>query len=472
MKFNPWPYQQAAVDWIIQHKRCGLFLEMGLGKTVITLTALERLLSGALCHSRQSDPSQKVKSQVLIVAPLRVAQTVWAEEAQKWDHLKNLRFVKLLGPLNKRLDALNELFTDKETPTTFYVINRENVQWLVEQCAAKKTWPFDILVIDELSSFKSPKAQRFRSLRRVLPATRRVIGLTGTPSPNGLIDLWSQLYLLDRGERLGKTLGWYRDNYFVPGDRYGAIVYNWRLKPGAEDGIYKRISDICMSMKAEDYLSLPERHDISVPVALSDREKQAYDVMERDLVLPIASERITAQNAAVLTGKLLQLSNGAIYNESRDYYEIHSRKLDALEDLIEAANGQNVLVYYGFQHDADRLLRRFPEARQLRTSADVKDWNEGRVPLMIAHPASAGHGLNLQAGGHIVIWFGLTWSLELYQQANARLFRQGQQHPVTVYHVITQGTVDEEVLKVLTGKAEKQEALIDAVKARIELYAG
>lgn len=329
-----------------------------------------------------------------------------------------------------------------------------------------------MLVIDELSSFKNPKAQRFRALRRVLPAVRRVVGLTGTPAPNGLIDLWSQLYLLDRGERLGKTIGWYRDNFFTPGDRNGMVIYNWRLKDGAEQAIYKRIGDICMSMKAEDYLSLPERHDITYPVELTQGEKQVYRTMEKDLVLPMAGEVITAQNAAVLTGKLLQLSNGAIYTESRSYIPIHDRKLDALEDLIEAANGQPVLVYYNYQHDLDRIRRRFPDARVLLTFSDVNDWNQRRIPLLLAHPASAGHGLNLQAGGHIVIWFGLTWSLEQYQQANSRLYRQGQQLPVTVYHIVTKDTVDEDVLKVLTGKAERQDALIDAVKARVGLYAG
>ena len=426
---------------------------MGLGKTVITLTAVKQLLDDFAV------------TKVLVIAPLRVAATVWAQEAKKWDHLKGLTCSRVIGSQKDRLLALEE-------DADIYIINRENVQWLVSHQAKLKEWPFDMLVIDELSSFKSPKAERFRALRRVLPAVRRVVGLTGTPAPNGLIDLWSQIYLLDEGKRLGKFVGRYRDTFFKPGRRNGAIVYNCELLPGAADTIYGLIGDICMSMTAADYLTLPERIDITYPVCLSAAAKTAYETMERDLVLPLAGEAITAQNAAVLTGKLLQLANGAIYTEEHDYIRLHDAKLDALEDLIEAANGQPVLVYYSFQHDADRILQRFPQARRLLTPEDVNDWNAGRVPMLIAHPASAGHGLNLQAGGHVIIWFGLTWSLELYQQANARLHRQGQTHPVTVYHVITQGTVDDEVIKVLTGKAVRQDALIDAVKARIEKHAG
>ena len=426
---------------------------MGLGKTVITLTAVKRLLDDFAV------------TKVLVIAPLRVAATVWAEETEKWDHLDGIICSKVLGSERERLAALRK-------DADIYIINRENVQWLVNYQAKLKDWPFDMLVIDELSSFKSPKAERFRSLRRVLPAVRRAVGLTGTPSPNGLIDLWSQIYLLDQGERLSKFIGHYRDEYFTPGNRNGQVVFNWNLKPGAADRIYRKIEDICMSMKAEDYLTLPDRLDITYPVSLSEKAQQAYEQLEKDLVLPMADEAITAQNAAVLTGKLLQLANGAIYMEDHSYVRLHDAKLGALEDLIEAANGEPVLVYYSFQHDADRIQERFPEARRLITPEDVKDWNAGKIPVLIAHPASAGHGLNLQQGGHIVIWFGLTWSLELYQQANARLYRQGQQQPVTVYHIITKNTVDEDVLKVLTGKAARQDALIEAVKARIDQYAG
>ena len=450
MIFRPYPYQQAAIDWILQHKNSGLFLEMGLGKTVITLTAV----------------SQMNFTRVLVIAPLRVAATVWAEEAQKWDHLHGLTFSKVLGSLKEREQALKR-------NADVYIINRENVPWLVNYQATLKKWPFDVLVLDELSSFKSPKAERFKALRRVLPATRHVIGLTGTPSPNGLIDLWSQIYLLDRGERLGKFVGSYRDKYFIPGQRNGQVVFNWVPVSGAPKEIYSKISDICMSMTAADYLTMPERRDIVYPVSLTLRAQQAYDTMERDLVLPLSDRPITAQNAAVLTGKLLQLANGAIYTEDTgSYVTTHSAKLDALEDLIEAANGEPVLVYYAFKHDAARIRQRFPGARQLLTPEDVHDWNAGKIPLLLAHPASAGHGLNLQQGGHIIIWFGLTWSLELYQQANARLYRQGQSRPVTVYHITAKDTIDDEVLKVLTGKAVRQDALIDAVKARIEKYAG
>ena len=452
MEIKFWPYQEAAKQWILDHKHCGLFLSMGLGKTVVTLTAIRKLLAEGKIH------------QVLVIAPLRVAATVWQEECQKWSHLSGLQCSKILGSEKERLAALNR-------EANIYIINRENVSWLVNHQAKQKNWPFDMIVIDELSSFKSPKAERFRSLRKTLPAVRRVVGLTGTPAPNGLIDLWSQIYLLDQGERLGKTLGWYRQTYFDPGDRNGQIVYNWKPKKGAPEKIYERIGDICMSMTAEDYLQMPDRIDVEAPVALSGDAQQAYDMLERDLVLPWADEAITAQNAAVLTGKLLQLANGAIYMDDGRYEQIHDAKLDMLEDLIEAANGEPVLVYYSFRHDADRIMKRV-KARKLETPQDVIDWNSGRIPVLIAHPASAGHGLNLQAGGHHIIWFGLTWSLELYQQANARLHRQGQQHPVTIHHIVCKGTIDDDVLKVLTGKAKRQDALMDAVKARVMLYAG
>ena len=301
---------------------------------------------------------------------------------------------------------------------------------------------------------------------------RRVVGLTGTPAPNGLIDLWSQIYLLDKGERLGRFIGAYRQRYFIPGHTNGMVVYNWVPVQGAPAEIYGKIGDICMSMKAEDYLQMPDRIDITVPVVLPDSARTAYETMERDLVLPLRDEAITAQNAAVLAGKLLQLSNGAIYTEDREYIEVHSAKLDALEDLIEAANGEPVLVYYGFQHDKERILQRFPRAKVLYSSRDVDAWNRGEIEILLAHPSSAGHGLNLQQGGHIMVWYGLTWSLEQYQQANARLYRQGQEQPVKIYHLVTQGTVDEDVLKVLTGKAARQDALIDAIRGRIDKYDG
>jgi SNF2 family DNA or RNA helicase len=424
---------------------------MGLGKTVITLTAVKELLENFAV------------SRVLVVAPLRVAATVWAEEADKWDHLSGLRFSKVLGSRAEREAALRQ-------EADIYVINRENVPWLVEHFAPSRKWPFDMIVLDELSSFKSPKAERFKAIKRTLPAVRRIVGLTGTPAPNGLIDLWSQIYLLDRGERLGRFVGHYRSQYFIPGHSNGMVVYSWTPIRGAAEEIFGKISDICMSMKAEDYLTMPDRIDLTVPVALPESARKAYETLERDLVLPMKDEAITAQNAAVLAGKLLQLANGAIYSEDGRYSEIHTAKLDALDDLIESANGEPVLVYYGFQHDRDRILRRFPEARVLRSAEDVRDWNAGKIPILVAHPASAGHGLNLQQGGHIMVWYGLTWSLELYQQANARLYRQGQRQPVKIYHLIATDTVDEGVLKILTGKAERQDALIDAVKARIDRY--
>lgn len=453
MLYKPYPYQAAAEKWILEHKKCGLFLEMGLGKTVVTLTAIKRLIEDFAVI------------RVLVVAPLRVAATVWAEEARKWDHLQGLRFSKVLGSREEREAALQQ-------DADVYVINRENVSWLVEHQAKTKMWPFDMIVLDELSSFKSPKAERFKALRRTLPAVRRVVGLTGTPAPNGLIDLWSQIYLLDKGERLGRTIGAYRQQYFVPGHTNGMVVYNWVPRNGAPAEIYGKVGDICMSMTAEDYLQMPDRIDITVPVALPESARKAYETMERDLVLPMQDKAITAQNAAVLAGKLLQLSNGAIYTEDREYIEVHSAKLDALEDLIEAANGEPVLVYYAFQHDKDRIMKRFPKAKNLFSSRDVDAWNRGEIEILLAHPSSAGHGLNLQQGGHIMVWYGLTWSLEQYQQANARLYRQGQQKPVTIYHMVTTGTVDEDVLKVLTGKAARQDALIDAIKGRIEKYDG
>ena len=456
MKYVPWDYQKRAEEWILSHPKSALFLSMGLGKTVITLTAVSKLLDDFAV------------TKVLVIAPLRVAATVWAEEAQKWDHLKHLRCVKILGNAAARYKALH-------TDADIYIINREMVDWLVKMQISDKKWPFDMLVIDELSSFKNPKSERFRSLRLTYPAVRYVVGLTGTPAPNSLIDLWSEIYLLDGGQRLGRYITRFREEYFRPGKTNGHIVFSYVPLPSAEKKIYEKISDICMSMTAEDYLKLPDRRDIICPVEMPEKARKAYETMERDLVLPLArqgTEAITAQNAAVLTGKLLQMANGAVYTEDDNFIVLHDAKLEALGDLIESAQGHPVLVYYAYQHDAARILNRYPDARQLVTPEDVNDWNAGRIQIMIAHPASAGHGLNLQAGGNIVIWFGLTWSLELYQQANARLHRQGQQLPVTIYHVITKGTVDENVMKVLSGKAEKQDELIEAVKARVEKYAG
>jgi SNF2 family DNA or RNA helicase len=446
MKFSAHSYQQYATNRILEQQALGLFLDMGLGKTVITLTAIQDLLYDLFEVSR-----------VLVIAPLRVAQSTWTDEARKWDHL-DLRIGKVLGSRAQRLAAL-------EVQADVYIINRENVSWLVEHY--QKRWPFDMVVIDELSSFKSTKAKRFRDLRKVRPLSSRIVGLTGTPAPNGLLDLWPQVYLLDRGERLGKTVSAYRERYFLPGKRNGHIVYEWKLKDWAEDAIYHALDDLCVSMKSEDYLEMPDRIENEIPVILDDKSRRQYRQLEKELLLPFASGDVVADTAAVLSTKLQQLSNGAIYNEDHGVQHIHDAKIKALEELIEESQGKPLLVFYWFKHDRHRLLEAFPEAITLQGDNDIKDWNAGRIPLLLVHPASAGHGLNLQAGGSTIIWFGLTWSLELYQQANARLYRQGQEHTVVIHHLITQGTIDEQIIKALHTKSVTQDDLIAAVKARI-----
>lgn len=393
-----------------------------------------------------------------MVAPLRVAQTVWAAEAGKWDHLRRLRVEKILGTEEERLAAL-------ERVADVYVINRENVKWLVEHFG--RHWPFDMVVLDELSSFKDSSSQRFRALRRVRPKMERVVGLTGTPSPNGLMDLWAQVFLLDQGERLGKTLGRFRERFFNAGRRNGQIVYDWVPKAGATEKIHGLLDGLCVSMRSEDYLELPERIDRIVPVELDPAARAAYDRLEREAVLPLKDGVITAATAAAVTGKLLQLANGAVYDGDRRVHGVHGAKVEALRELVEAANGQPVLVYYAYQHDEARIKRAIKDARTLESQGDIDAWNAGRIPVLLAHPDSAGHGLNLQDGGHIVVWFGLTWSLEKYQQANARLHRQGQKQPVIVHHLLTMGTMDEQVMGVLARKDAGQSALIDAVKVRI-----
>ena len=419
------------------------------GKTVISLTAINELLYNYFDVSN-----------VLVIAPLRVAQTTWPGEVKKWDHLQHLTLSKVLGSAKERRLALN-------TPADIHIINRENVKWLVEECG--KEWPFDMVVIDELSSFKSNKAKRFRALRKVRPRIKRIVGLTGTPAPNGLIDLWPQIYLLDQGERLGKTVTGYRNRYFNPGRRNGYVVYDWVLKPGAEEAIYEKLDDICVSMKSEDWLQMPERIDREVVVRIPEAARARYDQLERDLLLPYEGGDVTADNAAVLSNKLLQMANGAVYDENGAIREIHQAKLEALDDILEAANGQPVLVFYNYQHDRDRILKHIPTARVLDTEDDIEKWNQGEIPVMLAHPASAGHGLNLQAGGSVIVWFGLTWSLELYQQANARLYRQGQNKSVIIHHLVAEGTIDEDVMRALEHKDTGQEALLAAVKARIEM---
>ena len=450
MKYKPHSYQEYATQWIIDKEKAGLFLDMGLGKSVITLTAIVELMHDYFDVVR-----------VLVIAPLRVAQSTWDAEINKWDHLKHLKISKVLGTEKERTQALN-------TTADIYIINRENVSWLVERY--KDNWPFDTVVIDELSSFKSHRAQRFKALRKVRPFMKRVVGLTGTPAPNGLIDLWPQIYLLDGGERLGKTITGYRERYFNPDKRNQHIIFSYKLKDGAEEAIYKKLSDICVSMKSEDYLKLPERINNVIPVKLSDKAKKKYKQLERDLLLPLLDTDIVANTAAVLTNKLLQMANGAVYDEDGKIQEIHNEKLKALEDTIEAANGKPVLIFYSYKHDLQRIKEHLKteNVRELKASKDIEDWNKGEVPIMLAHPASAGHGLNLQAGGNIIIWFGLTWSLELYQQANARLYRQGQKQNVIIHHLVAEGTVDEDVMKALDEKQVGQEALLNAVKARLK----
>ncbi len=451
MKFKPWNYQQYAINHVIDNSASGLFLDMGMGKTVSTLTAIDDLILLG-----------EVKK-VLVIAPLRVAEDTWSTEVDKWDHLKHLRISKILGSKKQREEAI-------DTDADIYVTNRENVDWLVAECF--NSWIWDMVVIDELSSFKSSKAKRFRALKKVRPYFKRIVGLTGTPAPNSLIDLWPQIYLLDGGQRLGKTITGYKERYFKPGRRNGYVVYNWELKEGSEEAIQNKISDICISMSAKDYLDIPERIDNRVEITLPVRVMDTYRQLEKDLVLEIGEEDITAANAAVLTNKLLQLANGAIYSEDKEVVRIHDEKLDRLEEIIDIANGKPVLVFYNFKHDYDRISKMLTKNKikhqTLNTSDDIKKWNNGEIQVALLHPASAGHGLNLQYGGNIIVWFGLTWSLELYQQANARLHRQGQKETVIIHHLIVKGTVDEDVMNALGNKEVNQNMLLEAVKARLK----
>jgi len=448
------PYQTFCVDFLENHPQCGLLLECGLGKSIITLTAIEDLLHNSFDVSR-----------VLIIAPLRVARDTWVNELSKWSHLTNLRMERVLGPPKDRIAALSR-------KADIYVINRENVEWLVKHYAGRRL-PFDMLVIDELSSFKNSRAKRFLALKRVIGQFSRVVGLTGTPAPNGLEDLWPQIFLLDKGVRLGRTMRGYLDMFFDTPNSW--LPYKRELKPGAEDDIYRRISDICVSMRATDHLHMPDRVDNIVELTLSPEEEKLYRQMERDMLLPYADGDVLALNAATLAGKLLQLANGAVYDEYHNVRVIHNKKLDALEDLIEAANGKPVLVMYSYKHDLSRIQERFgawsPDkevgVRELKTSQDIADWNDGKIAIAVTQPASTGHGLNLQHGGSTLIWFGLNWSLELYEQANARLWRQGQKNTVVIHHLVVKGTMDEHVMAALHDKAAGQDALLDAVKARI-----
>ena len=452
MKYTPHEYQQFCEDFLIDKPAAGLLLDMGLGKTVITLTTVARWMYDRFEINK-----------VLVVAPLRVAEDTWTKESAKWDHLQGLRVVRVLGTEAQRIRAL-------QTDADIYCINRENIPWLVKYYGAR--WPFDGVVLDELSSFKNPSSKRFKAMRKVRPLIKRIVGLTGTPSPNGLIDLWAQIYLLDQGERLGRTLTEYRNRYFNPGRRNGYVVYDWVPKPGAEDEIYSKISDICVSMKACDYIKLPERVDVVHTVKLDDAARAAYAEMEKEAVLELGPDAVVdAGTAAVVSNKLLQIANGAVYDEDGRVHPIHHAKLDALEDIIEAINGRPVLVFYSFRHDLERIMRRFPLAKKLEGAAEIDAWNRGEIPILLAHPAGAGHGLNLQAGGNHIVWFGLPWSLELYQQANARIHRQGVKgERVTITHLVAEGTIDEDVMRVLARRATRQDALLEAVKARIKKY--
>ena len=448
MNYQPHEYQQYATDFIIKNPTAAVFLEMGLGKSVIALTAILEL-----CLERFEI------SRVLVIAPLRVARDTWPAEIQKWDHLKDLTYSVAVGTANERRAALRQ-------KTFIHIINRENVQWLIEDSGIP--WQYDMVVIDELSSFKSHQSKRFKSLMKARPGVRRMVGLTGTPSSNGLMDLWAEFRVLDMGKRLGRFITHYREQFFEPDRRNGMQVFSYRPRAGAEREIYRRIGDITISMRSADYLKMPECVMNTVPVKLDSTEYEVYEEMESKMVTELDGVEIDAVNAAALTGKLCQLANGAIYTPDGNTVFFHERKLDALEDLIEGANGKPVLVAYWYKHDLARIQERF-KVRELKSSKDITDWNAGKIPVAVIHPASAGHGLNLQAGGSTLIWFGLTWSLELYQQTNARLWRQGQQaETVVIHHIITRGTVDEDVMQSLSEKDRSQAALMRAVRARVE----
>jgi SNF2 family DNA or RNA helicase len=454
MKYEPHDYQAYAINYIEKHPIAAVLLDMGLGKTSITLTALNDLLFDRFEVHR-----------VLVIAPLRVARDTWPAEIRKWDHLSLLTYSVAVGNETERRAALMQ-------PADICIINRENVQWLIEDSAIP--FNFDTIVVDELSSFKSYQAKRFRSLMKVRPKVRRIIGLTGTPSANGLMDLWAEYRLLDMGQRLGRFIGQYRSSYFTPDKRNGQIVWSYKPLPGAEAAIYKRIADITISMKSADHLQMPELVSSEYEVSLSEEEKQRYDTLKENLVLQLPDGDISVANAASLSNKLSQMANGAVYDDAGGTILIHDRKLDALEDLIEAANGKPILVAYWFKHDLSRITERLNKLHvpfaKLDSAESIKRWQCGELPVALVHPASAGHGLNLQSGGATIIWFGLTWSLELYQQTNARLWRQGQTaDTVVIRHIVTKGTIDGRILKVLSTKDRTQAALIDAVKADLKI---
>ncbi len=451
-------YQRYCVDFIREHPSCALLLDMGLGKTVTTLTAISRLVFEDLEVTK-----------VLVVAPLRVARDTWPAEIAKWPHLKNLSYSLVLGSREERDAALRR-------NTVLYIINRENIPYLVERYKSmRRKWDFDMVVIDELSSFKSPQAKRFKALRSVRPLTKRWVGLTGTPAPNGLLDLWAEIYILDGGERLGRFISRYREEYFRPGayNPQTNIVYRYDILPGAEEKIYRKISDMTVSMTAKDYLKMPDLVSVKRAVRMDGRERAMYEKLKSDMVLTLdgGGGDIDAMTSASLSNKLLQMANGRVYDEDGEARFIHRRKAEALTDLVEEANGQTVLVAYWFRHDLAAIMEAMEaagyEAREIRESRDVADWNAGKIPVGLIHPASAGHGLNLQAGGHILVWYGMTWSLELYQQTNARLYRQGQTHVVTIHHIVCEDTIDVRVLAALESKHVTQDRLIGAVRAEL-----
>lgn len=465
MKFVPHDYQRYCITRIIQDESLALFLDMGLGKTVITLTAVCDLIFNRFLVGR-----------CLVIAPKKVAEDTWTREQDKWDHLTLLRVQPVLGAKDKRIRALN-------SPGNIFVINRENISWLVDYY--RNDWPFDMVVIDESSSFKSHQAKRFKSLRNIRKHIKRLVELTGTPSPNGLTDLWAQLYLLDGGQRLGRTLTEYRNNYFIPAARNATTIFSYEPRPGAEEKIQELIRDICISLSAKDYLSLPARIDNVRYIQLDQKARQAYEEMERERILELPEGILDAASAAVLSGKLLQLANGAIYHttesvvddravQAREVVEIHDNKLEGFMELVEELNGKHALVFYNFQHDLDRIRRVLSKTklavRELKTPKDIADWNAGEIDILLAHPASVAYGLNLQEGGSDVVWFSLNWNLELYQQANARLHRQGQKHTVYIHHILAAGTVDEDVMNALQRKGDCQAALLEALKARVDKY--
>jgi len=449
MKYEPYDYQKYAEKFILENLGAGLLLDMGMGKTVTTLSAIEKLVRDSFEISK-----------VLIIAPLKTAEETWPVELAEWEHLSGLEYSLVLGSEKARVAALNKR-------VDLYITNRDNIVWLVNYY--KKNWPFEMVVFDELSSFKSSKSLRFRAMKKVRPFIKRVVGLTGTPTPNGLLDLWSQVYLLDQGEALGKTLTGYRDKYFIPDKRNATTIFSWKLKPFAEEEIYEKLKTCCISMNSTDYLNLPERLYIKHEVTLPEKVKKQYKHLEREMLLPFANGDIDAGSAGILVNKLMQLCGGAVYDENHNVKEFHDKKLEKLEQLIEEANGQSVLIFYAYQHERDRILKRFPQTVEVKENGAISKWNAGEIPILLAHPASAGHGLNLQKGGHIVIWYNWTHNLEWYQQANKRLHRPGQKEIVLVHHIGIKDGLDLQILdSVLTGKANAQEYLLKALRAKIQ----